>query len=110
MDEPVRSRLRAARRRGLTRPDPVTALPWPQRPPASTSQLKTRTSRRKRQRPASHARETTKINYLPDSTSKRATEFTRWIEVKSPLFYIHLLPNNAGLYRFVLDSAHFDVA
>ncbi len=31
MDEPVRSRLRPARHRGLTRPDPVTALPWPQR-------------------------------------------------------------------------------
>ena len=37
MDEPVRSRLRPARHRGLTRPDPVTALLRPQRPPASTS-------------------------------------------------------------------------
>ena len=57
MDEPVRSRLRPARRRGLTRPDPVTALPWPQRPPASTfPSRKTRTSRRRRQRPGSHSR------------------------------------------------------
>jgi len=40
MDEPVRNGLRPARHRGLTRPDPVTALPRPQRPPASTSQAK----------------------------------------------------------------------
>ncbi len=38
MDEPLRSRLRAARRRGLTSPDPVTASPRPQRPPGRPSQ------------------------------------------------------------------------
>ena len=31
-------------------------------------------------------------------------------QIKSPLSYIHLLPDNARLCRFVLDSAHFDVA
>jgi hypothetical protein len=36
MDEPVPRRLRPARRRGLTRPDPVTAPPRPSQPPAST--------------------------------------------------------------------------
>ena len=40
MDEPVRSRLRAARHRGLTRPDPVTATTQAHRPPASTSPAK----------------------------------------------------------------------
>ena len=69
MDEPVPSRLRPARHRGLTRPDPVTALPWPQRPPASTFP-----SRRPGQA-AEHVSGpaatpgTIKIVYLPASTS-----------------------------------------
>ena len=83
MDEPVRSRLRPARHRGLTRPDPVTALPRPQRPPASTFP-----SRRPGQA-AEHVSggtatpgNTIKIIYRPAGTARRATEFTRWIEAK----------------------------
>ena len=48
MDEPVRSRLRPARRRGLTSPDPVTAPARPPRPPVPVPQPNTRTSRRTR--------------------------------------------------------------
>jgi hypothetical protein len=60
MDEPVRRRLRPARRRGLTSPEPVTALP---RPHAATRQNASQHPRQghtdkpqKSKRPISHAR------------------------------------------------------
>ena len=45
MAEPVRSRLRPTRHRGLTSPDPVTALPRAPRPPVPTANPATRTPR-----------------------------------------------------------------
>jgi hypothetical protein len=58
MDEPVRSRLRTTRHRGLTSPNPVTA---PQQPPAAVAstfpQAKNRTSRRTCQRQDIRARQ-----------------------------------------------------
>jgi hypothetical protein len=65
MDELVRNRLRPARHRGLTRPDRSPRCHGPSGRPPAPSQPKTRTSRRTRQRPGSHARKTIKINYLP---------------------------------------------
>ena len=71
MDEPVPSRLRAARRRGLTSPDPVTAPPRPQRPPARPQpRNRTRTSRRTSQRQENHTPETSKIITGPFNTAE----------------------------------------
>ncbi len=86
MDEPVRGRLRPARRRGLTSPDPVTAPARPPRPPVPVRQPDTRTSRRTGQRRENHGRKTTKIINPPAGTRTRtprqASEFRRWIEAK----------------------------
>jgi integrase len=69
--------------RGLTRPDPVTALPSPQRPPASTFPSENPDKPQNTSAAGQPRPETIKIVYLPASTSKRATEFTRWIEAKA---------------------------
>jgi hypothetical protein len=64
MDEPLRSSLRAARRRGLTSPDPVTAPSRPSgRPPATSPRDEDRTSRRTSQRQESHALEHRQDHY-----------------------------------------------
>ena len=56
MDEPVRGRLRPARRRGLTCPDPVTAPARPPRPPVPVPQPNTGQAAEQGQRQESHAR------------------------------------------------------
>ena len=65
MDEPVRRRLRPARRRGLTSPDPVTASLSSPRPLAGHPTIPgtdPRTSRRTGERQISHAAATLKIS------------------------------------------------
>ena len=56
MDVPVRGRLRPARRRGLTCPDPVTAPARPPRPPVPVPQPNTGQAAEQGQRQESHAR------------------------------------------------------
>ena len=81
VDEPVRSRLRPARNRGLTSPDPVIA---PQTGlaghPAPIPSQKFRTSRRTGERQDAHAR--IHLGKLPGQKSnrKRSTGIGRWIE------------------------------
>ena len=70
MDEPVRSRLRPARRRGLTSPDPVTA---PARPPTAASPgPQTEYPDKPQNRPAAGKPrpETSKIIYPPAGTAR----------------------------------------
>ena len=85
MDEPVRRRLRAARRRGLTSPDPVTASLPPA--PAHLAIPKPRhthpwTSRRKWAADKSRPPLPQKISPWARPPEKRSLEFTRWIEAK----------------------------
>ena len=86
MDEPVRRRLRPARRRGLTRPEPVTAL---LRPHAATRQNASQHPRQghtdrpqKSKRQISHTAVVIKISTQARPPEKRAPEFMRWIEAK----------------------------
>jgi len=62
--------MRPARHRGLTRPDPVTALPRPQRPPVSTSQAKDPDKPQNKQAAGKPRPETIKITYPPAGTSR----------------------------------------
>ena len=82
MDEPVRSRLRPARRRGLTSP---TRSPHPTAPAATRQHSPA-------ERPGQAAEQvsggkatpgnTIKIIHQPARPSKTTSEFTRWIEAK----------------------------
>jgi hypothetical protein len=82
LDDPVRGRLRAARRRGLTRPDPVTAQP---RPSAATRQQPRGEDPDKPQNtPAAgtpHPKRTPASSPLA-ATENQTPEFTRRIEAK----------------------------
>ena len=81
MDEPVRSRLRPTRHRGLTSPDPVTALPGPhgrQSPAANPSH---QDKPHKRERQDKHAQISPEETHPPGTAHpERSSEFTRWIE------------------------------
>ena len=84
MDEPVRSRLRAARRSGLTSPDrsphphSPSSCPAAARQPRTPQQPLDKPQECKRQE--THARTDPKIRFTGPCTQKRPHEFTRWIE------------------------------
>jgi hypothetical protein len=83
MAEPVPSRLRPARCRGLTSPDPVTApTALSGRPPAPA--LSRRTGQAAEQVSGGKAapRNTIQIITSQGRRSKATSEFTRWIEAK----------------------------
>ena len=80
MAEPVRRRLRAARRSGLTRPDrsaPATAPKATRTPPPSQEP---RTSRRTGERQDTHAPIHHGKLLVQESGRKRPTGIGRWIE------------------------------
>ena len=80
MGEPVRRRLRAARRSGLTSLDPVRS-PTAARPPRPlTSAQEPRTSRRTGERQDTHARIHPGKLLIQESGRERPTGIGRWIE------------------------------
>jgi hypothetical protein len=70
LDEPVRSSLRPARRRGLTCPDPVSAQPGP-RPPRPHLPAKDPDKPQKRSAAGKPYPQPIKITYLPVATAMR---------------------------------------
>ena len=82
MGEPVRRRLRAARRSGLTSPNQVRT-PTAARPPRSlTPAQEPRTSRRTDERQDIHARIHPGKLLVQESDRERITGTGRWIEAK----------------------------
>ena len=83
MDEPVPSRLRAARRRGLTSPDPVTARHGPPGcPPAPAPSRRTGQAAEQVSGGTAAPRNTVQITTSRSWRNKATPEFTRWIEAK----------------------------
>ena len=81
MEEPVPSRLRPARRRGLTSPDPVTARHGPAAaPPEPVPSRRTGQAAEQVSGGKAAPRNTTRIITSPGTRSKETSEFTRWIE------------------------------
>jgi hypothetical protein len=84
MDEPVRRRLRAARHRGLTSPDPVTASHRLHRPPGHPRSPARTHGQAAEKWAADKSRPPLPQKISPQARppEKRSLEFTRWIEAK----------------------------
>jgi hypothetical protein len=83
MDEPVRSRLRPARRCGLTSPDQVTAHHGrTARHATSHCPRQTLDKPHNSERQEDHTHHQPKISIPAPAGRKRSPEFTRWIEAK----------------------------